>query len=79
MRYTYTADIMGIEHHFVADYDYYPTIPGNSTDEVEPEKVVIVNILLDTDFEDHSGQFICWPTGKETDDELCDKILESRN
>ena len=79
MRYTFTEELMGVEHHFVAEYDHYPAISGNATDEAEPEKVVIVNLLLDKDFEDHSGEFICWPSSAEYDEELCERIIESLN
>lgn len=76
MRYEYEEEFMGITYKMLAEYTKYDAIPGNGTDEGEPEKIELIELYLD---QDGTGKFISFESSEDYDVCLREDILDSLN
>lgn len=74
MRYPFEEEFMGITYKMLAEYTKYDAIPGNATDEPEPEKIELLVIYRDLDGD---GKFIEEESSEEYDEGLIQDILDS--
>lgn len=76
MRYEFEEEIFGVTYKMLAIYELTPAFPENETDPPEPEGVELITLYLDTD---GTGRFVEMDSSEEYDEELKERILESRD